>query len=380
MDDSKWNLIKCETDNDFDSAVKFLNSEYKKDNGSLWTRESLQWKLGSYNPAGKGVMFCAVLNNVTVGTLSLTLKIFYSDGKNILVGELGDGYTSKIIYKKTPIRHYECNGQYNGGEKNRYYIQKSIAGRLCAEIIDWAVENNVNFIYGVPNDLAIKSWCNRMNFEVLDFNNFRKQVLLTKQLFQKKIKLNHLSSALIGNVLDKLNYFLLFYEILNLRNYQIIEVKSDNDLLANDCNQLWATYRKYSDNEIVRNKLWLNWRYINSTETTYKVFTLRDADNLLGWCVIKIDKIGNYKNISICDSVFNTNTKIWNAFIFIILRKLDYQNSVVLFWSSGNKSLSNLFGKYAYGKVNIVCRIINRYYTIDNLKLNQFFLGHSDNV
>lgn len=378
---NSWNLIKCESDLDFVSAVDFLNDEYKKTNEEQWSKESLKWKISGNTHVGKGIIFCAKLNNKTIGIISLTLKYINLCGKKVVVGELGDGYTSKKIYTNKPIKHYECDTFSEGINNNNDYIKKSIAGRLCAEVISWSENNGIYGIYGTPNDLAMRSWINRLNFRLI--NSANKKVIITATLFKIRFKLNKNILKVLGLLLNKLNSFFLAPYKFILKKYELNYLESNNLDIGVEYDELWSKYSKNERIEIIRDKKWLIWRYIAKPENNYKIITLKQSNVLVGWCVLNISYELDYKKITICDWVYLVNDHIWSAFICTILEKYEYQNSLVTYWEIEKSKISKkLFPmSYNYDDVNIIYKhtSVDMLY-IDKRNFHTFMIGHSDNI
>jgi hypothetical protein len=382
-DGNTWDLIECKSDEDYDSAIIFLNHEYKKNNGEKWTRESFKWKNSHANPAGNGVTFCAKLNEKTIGILSLTLKILHYRGEDLLVGELGDGYTSKEIYTKKPVRHLKCNKPYTGIQNNSEYIKNSIAGRLCAEIINWANRNSVEAIYGTPNDIAIRSWINRMDFVLVNEEKcVKKRIFITKKLIQTTFKVNPIIASLLANTFSILNLIFLFISHFKIKKYTIEEIK--NNFILDEFDDLWNRYKKKRVNEIVRDKKWIKWRYKCDDEKSYKIFTLKNSNVLVGWCIVCVKESLDLRKITICDALHTVDDRLWSAFILNVMKKIDYQDAIVTYWIA-EKSNNNFFNtslfSYAYGNIDIIFkRTCSNNNLFEKIDFDEFFIGHSDNI
>ena len=57
----------------------------------------MRWKLSSINPAGKGSLAFAKIGDKVVGTVSLSKKKVLIDGVEVIVGVIGDTYSSAEI-------------------------------------------------------------------------------------------------------------------------------------------------------------------------------------------------------------------------------------------------------------------------------------------
>ena len=79
-------------------AAAFLEREFRAaDADPIWSVEYFQWKLGPSNPAGRGYLSLAILDDEVVGVVSLTKKRLLINGRHVVGGEVGDTYTSARV-------------------------------------------------------------------------------------------------------------------------------------------------------------------------------------------------------------------------------------------------------------------------------------------
>lgn len=380
----KWNLVYVQGNREIQDVANFLESEYGDKNiGLHWSSALLNWKVGDLNPAGHGLIFSAILNGRTVGSVSLTFKRLYSGGQKYLMAEIGDAYTSKSMLAKSSHKRYSCSSKYAGSFQNTEYINSSIFARLATEAIGWASTMGVQGIYGTPNALALPGWIKRLDFKLVNTrtSRIRSRTLLTAKLFQIKKRVPSLVAQLFGYCLSFASQLLLFFPTIKLAKFQIDELKQQANSEFDD---LWESSVSEGAS-LVKNKDWLSWRYQSHPDITYKIYTLRLKGRLCGWLVLRIRQSAEGSIITICDWLYRTDSALWVAFMYKVLQSLEYQNAVVRLWSCDNTPLlKDLWRLLALGGayVNVIFKPLVNGESVFNVEhiFDEFSIGHTDNV
>lgn len=381
----KWKLEQGNGYEHVQAVVNFLDGEFGDRNANFyWTENLLNWKVGSFNLAGEGVIFSANLNGRTIASVTLTLKKLYFEKKVYLVAEIGDTYTSAEFLSKASRNKYACNTAYTGQCKSTEYINGSIFGRLVVEAVDWARQSGIQAVYGTPNKNSCAGYVKRLDFRLINIDSYRVRlrVILTAKLIQTKTYLPKGLTKIFGYGSQFLSQTILLRSTLMLNKFQI------NELIVNanaEFDDFWRSTLRRNKSSLVKDKNWLIWRYQIHPENNYKIFTIQSDGLLQGWLVLKIEQSKIRKTITICDWLYTLNTTLWMAFMLKVLRSLDYQDAIVKLWSydntSFNKQLWRLFS-VSISDVNVIFKPLSE----DAKEFNQghifdeFSIGDSDNV
>jgi len=380
----KWNVVSGNGNEEIQAAVNFLDKEFGDRNTSLyWTTELLKWKVNNSNPAGSGIIFIANLNGQTVGSVTLTLKRLYFNAQIYTVAEIGDTYTHSALLGKSSRNKYLCNSEYSGSYQTNKYIKGSIFGRLVAESVDWARSAGVKAIYGTPNKNSCAGYVKWLNFDLVNSSRglVRMRLIVTSKLLQTRNWMPKPFAKICGHLLFSCSQTLLFFPTLNLVKFQLIELVEPAGI---EFDELWnSSLKKYAS--LVKDKNWLIWRYQNQPEVNYRIFTLRSNGKLYGWIVLKVHQSESGETITICDWLYRVDSTLWIAFMFKVLRLLNYQEKIVKLWSCNNtlfqKKLWYLFG-ISVKDISIILKPLskdeNLFKNIDFFE--EFSIGNSDNV
>lgn len=379
-----WSLVHVQDSGEIQDAANFLENEYGNKNiGLNWSPALLDWKVGNLNPAGHGLIFSAILNGRTIGSVTLTLKNLFYAGEKHVVAEIGDAYTSKAMLTKSSHKRYACSSKYVGSFKKTEYIDSSIFARLAAEAIDWARQAGVQAIYGTPNALALNSWIKRLDFKLVNtgISRVRSRVVLTTKLLQTKKRMPNFLAQSCGYCISFASQLLLLFPYIKLAKFQIDELKQQAGYEFDD---LWENSSRRGTS-LIKNRDWLSWRYQLHPDIDYRIYTLRLKGELYGWMVLKVSQAEEGKTIIICDWLYKTNSASWVAFIYKVLKSLEYQDAIVRLWSCDNTPfVKELWRLFAIGGayVNLIFKPLTDADVVFDTEhiFDEFSIGHTDNV
>ena len=123
--------------------------------------EIFRWKLGATNPAGSGILAVAVTDDEEIaGVMTATMKQITVEGRSVLGAEVGDSFTNP------DFRRAGRAAELSAGTSADHYLNRSVFGRLVDEVSRSLFNQNVEIVYGVPNDQALPGWCRRGGYEV----------------------------------------------------------------------------------------------------------------------------------------------------------------------------------------------------------------------
>ena len=204
-----------------------------------WNRRNLanwNWKFKGKNPAGKALVWVAENNKEILATFAI-----------IPISVFVEGQITKGSHSIAMI-------------VNPKFQNKGLIKFVADKLINDAVNNQIEFIFGYPNDRAYELHKQLLGYKDISNQNFYFFNFLSK----KKIKTNISSNT-------------VFKEIK----------KFDNSV-----DELWNLVKKELKTAIVRKKEFLNWRYIERPDVKYFPFGIYGKNKLLGYCVLKIYKEG----------------------------------------------------------------------------------------
>ena len=137
-------------ENDLPAISQFFKKHYIGA-GSYGSIELFQWKI-IYNYLQLGVINLIKDKGNVAAITSLVPKLLLYKGNEVTVGEIGDTYIDR---------------QY------RRYGLFSIVGNKTRED---ATNDGIDFVYGLPNKLALPGWLKRANFRVIQNLHLRSLV------------------------------------------------------------------------------------------------------------------------------------------------------------------------------------------------------------
>lgn len=277
----QWELIDQSNPYSLSRAAHFLQSQFGTDGADpTWTTESLNWKLGSQNPAGPGEMMMAHHEGEVVGTVSLVPKRLWMNGAEVIGAEVGDAYTHPEY--RSDVR---CASPYRGDPIDAEYVERSIFGRLASELVDRSRVRGIQIIYGTPNARALPSWTKRLGFYVPERELYRNYLRPSAGIVVSRFpSLSPIASSLAKSISVGLKLTRRMSRI-RLKSYYHIDPDLPSDAEIDD---LWRRCRKDFSFSIVKDSRWIRWRFLSSPHGRYEMSCLRTSRGILvGWVVMK---------------------------------------------------------------------------------------------
>lgn len=235
-------------------------SQFFKDNytgsGRYGTMDQFAWKTFE-NPVQGGFIHYAEIDGDIAFTTSITPKTLYLNNKPIPCAEIGDTYTGAGYFRK---------GLF------------PIVGNAAREE---AAQSGKEYIYGLPNELALPGWLKR--------NGFILQPSLNVRELSIPLSAHNRLRKLLGWVGAEL--FSGTYKIL-ARGLAIIKSPKKryrvekSTTIPEGWGAFWQAASKQYDYIVDRDKAALAWRYIKHHDH-YDILTIYDHDQLVGYTVHK---------------------------------------------------------------------------------------------
>ena len=376
-----WNLKECKIEN-LKKVLNFLNENFSiEELDFIWKENKIKSKIFE-NPISKGYLIYGITENQKIiGSASLTIKKIFFKNEKIKVAEIGDTFTAqaKSYIDKNGYEKFKCKSKddFNQIKQNKeiLFIKKSIFGRLVEELKTIAANDKIALIYGTANANSSSSYINRLNFKRSKKDHVNEFFFITSKLIIQRFKYLDKANFFFNFILKILNniYFsnLFGYKDLN------IELISKPEEKKNEIDNFWHNY-DFKSNVIIRDYEFLKWRYFN--DNNYKLFFLYKNKQLVSWIVIRKKRFKEFYKITICDFLFNCSKKDFLYFFYEVLKKQNYQNCIVNFWTNIDKKIfsSKLF--YKNKRINLIYHFIDKNIENDFDSIKNFTIGCSDNI
>jgi len=373
-----WSTIHDDDLNYLDKTVGFLQGEFCPEGmDPIWSSQYFKWKLGSSNPAGKGYLSLALMDNKVVGSVSITKKRLLIDGCEYIGGEIGDSYSSAAVRRRCrPEKLSELN------LNPKSYINKSVFGRLATEIRARAEQDGVNIIYGTPNNKAYPGWIKRLDY--FDFKNSEIRSYsrpTTKFIIGKFPFLSYIRLILRGMEISTIGLYKIFYEQIKCRGLRF-EVGIPTEI---ELNNLWKKLKPQKGFSLVRDALYWRHRYFEHPLVKYIFFKIIKNEKVIGVVVTRMHYIGtNKKVVSISEWMLNEKINFGYVLSNIVFYFKRDDIDVFNLWLSASDSEAKKTGiNYFFSKrrIPIILSNTSQSKKIENISSHiDFYLGCSDAI
>ncbi|MFH2058520.1 MAG: hypothetical protein ABIJ59_06440 [Pseudomonadota bacterium] len=260
------------------------------DSGNMWSTVYFRWKLIN-NPVGKGLLSCAIYGDEIIGTASMTLKRIWLNQITMIGAETGDTFTNSEFSKngKKADVYYEKNASL---PRSKEYIDVSVMGRLLYENTQKAQEDNINIIYGTPNEQSLAGYIKKLDY----YCHSDKIVHLMKPtvLFMNIIlsryfgQLNKYGKFII-NWLYKLNKIIenmysKYWKFRQLSAGYSIETIGNLD---ESFDSFWNRIKHQYQFSLVKDREYFCYRFIDTVHARYSIFVLKKKHEIFGILVTR---------------------------------------------------------------------------------------------
>jgi len=273
-------------------AVKFLGTFRPEGMDPIWSNEHFKWKLHR-NPAGNGFISCAVVGHEVVGVVSITCKRIWYKNREIIAGEVGDGY-SHPNYRRIPMKKGSGSSLPEGSIWSSGYFQESIFGRLVCENTIRAIDRGINIIYGTPNRNSRTGFEKRLYYKshpmqinclarptALNIFSFPKLEPLFKFLPLKTTFVKVCCS--VDRLLESINY--KRWESKRKKTGYVFE---KTDKATADFDELWDKLKHQNEFMLVRDRKYFDHRFFCNPLADYELYKVKHGGELCGIIVSRI--------------------------------------------------------------------------------------------
>lgn len=208
------------------------------------------------NPEGKANVILAIdekKDNTIIGTNAIIRTRLFIDGKET-------------------FSFFACNAQVDPG-----YRKKGIFFKILKSTSDFATNDKISSIFAFPNQNSFGSYIKEGAIEIVNL-----------PLLIRPIKLSKYFHSPFRSVLRPLDIFWKKNKV----QYNVEELNDDFD-------DSFETLAKKASNRISvlnnRKKEFLKWRYHDHPTREYKIFVIKNNENLVGYIITKIHFIKKKK-------------------------------------------------------------------------------------
>ena len=263
-------------------SVAFLQGEFgDPDSEPVWTTQSMQWKLCETNPAGRGLMHVALMDDTVIGTVTVIKKRLLVDGREITGAEIGDTYSS-AEYRRIAV----CRTNNAFESDPAHYKNKSIFGRCVSEITQRAVSQDVALVYGTPNQNSMPGYVNRLGFKEASAFVVRSASRLSLSAVLKRGGLPGFVVRPLSGVLFAIRKLMKPLYLLphSVRGVVVKQGMPDPAVI----DDLWGRVKPERGFALVRDGAYWNHRYLQNPIGDFQTFAFCRSSTLVGMLVVRL--------------------------------------------------------------------------------------------
>ena len=373
-----WSTIEDDNLINVDRLAFFLQSEFSNSEADqIWSAEYFQWKLGSHNPAGKGYISLATVEDRVVGSISLTKKRVLINGKEYLGAEIGDSYTSISIRRRgRPLQL----SPFNNNPKS--YINRSIFGRLVSDVRRRAEADGISIIYGSPNANSYTGYIKNLNF--YDIEWFVNTLFIRPSLcyFVKRYP----KLGFIGPLFRGIESFLIkIQKSIHSRVFNRGIIYKHSIPPERMIDDLWDRLKPEIGFSLVRDSTYWLYRYTNHPLAEYSFVSLYENNILVGIVVTRLYSISDGKKIvSIAEWMCESRVGFGSILIEIVNYFRDFDIYYFNFWTGISSKEAKAARRNMFFSRKRIPIIFSDTEQVRSLFTKEFemkiYLGSTDNV
>lgn len=318
---------------------------YSAVNGEIQDKE--HWfKLRNWqyknNPAGKPIYWLAEYEKKIVGQYALIpAKIKFGD--RVIIGyqsvdtKTHPDYQRRGIFGKLALKSYECA--------------------------------SADVIYGFPNKNSYGGFVKKLGWLEVGALDALVKPLNIKNILQK-----YISSKLLLKVGEaSVNIITrIFYNTNNtpkVDNLKITKISSFDDRI----DVLWREISNSYNVMVVRNKEYLNWRYVNVPDVIFTIYIAEMEGKILGYIVIKCEKQRGLTIGRIFDFIVLPNQEIAGQMLIQKATEFfrDEKASLILYRLAGTKAYYKMLRNNGYIRLPFANRGVRFIIRINTIKISR---------
>ncbi len=377
---SHWSTVNDDELRMTDKAVEFLQGEFCPPGADpIWSTKYFRWKLGSSNPAGRGYISLALLDDRVVGTSSLVKKRLLINGNECIGGEVQDAYSAAAIrHSCRPINLSPKDPDPNS------YINKSIFGRLGSEVRERADADGISVIYGTANPNSYRTYVNVKKLNFFDCKGF--QIESFTRPTSKVVSRKYPSLSFLSAPLQNIETFSISLQ-KNIYNRGLCKSFTSDIAVpsADELDELWIRLKPVKGFSLIRDASYWRHRYLEHPIARYTFFNIRERGHLVGIIVARLFLVGGGKRVVSIAEWMNDESIPFSYIlseVINIFRDCGVEGFNLWAATSSKESRAatrSLF--FSKGRVPIIFADTPQARLLQSMSANfKFYLGSSDNV
>jgi len=375
-----WSTVTDDELRMTDKAVEFLQGEFCPPGADpIWSTEYFRWKLGSSNPAGKGYLSLAILDDRVIGTISIMKKRLLINGYECMGGEVQDAYSAAAIR-----RNSRCINLSQKDSDPNSYINKSIFGRLTSEVRERAEADGISILYATPaseNSNSYPGFVKKLGF--FDCKGFQVESFSrpTSKLVTRKYPSLSFLRILLRNIeISSIALQKIIYSQGLCRN-RTFENRVPS---ADELDELWIRLKPVKGFSLIRDASYWRHRYLEHPIAQYNFFNIRERGHLVGIIVARLFLAsGGKRVVSIAEWMNDEHIPFGYVLSVVMNYYRDSGVEVFNLWAERpiqKRALARSLFLSRVGVHIILADTPDARSLQTKAAINNFYLGSSDNV
>lgn len=377
---SHWSTLNDDELRMTDKAVEFLQGEFCPPGADpMWSTEYFRWKLGSSNPAGRGYLSLAMLDDRVIGTSALVKKRLLINGNECIGGEVQDAYSASAIrHSCRPINPSPKDPNPNS------YINKSIFGRLAFEVRERADADGISVIYGTANHSSYRAYVNEKKLRFFHCKEF--QIESFSRPTSKVVSRMYPSLSFLGPLLRNIETLSISLQ-KNLYNRGLCKSYTSDISVpsADELDALWIRLKPDKGFSLIRDATYWAHRYLAHPIAKYSFISIREKGYLVGVIVTRVFLVGGGKRV-VAIAEWMNHKHVPFGYVLSEVLKYYRDSGVEVFnlWAGRSTQESKAATRslfLARGRVTIIFADTPQARLVQSMSANsKFYIGSTDNV
>ncbi|MCB9190347.1 MAG: GNAT family N-acetyltransferase [Flavobacteriales bacterium] len=269
--------------------IRNILTEVGAHNVEIYNQTYWDWQYKQL-PTGKSYVYAAWDNDKIIGYYHVPVYRCVINGEEKLIGNIQD---------------VAVNPNYRGVGLFRKLAE------FANEDLD---KTDVNLIYTFPNDKSIRTFLKYNNFSIVSAVPTYIRPVNASGIIRSKINLFGWEK-LFGFFAD--GFINLFSKNVKLPNPKIERISE----ITEEVEAAFAEYSKGFRNHLLRDKAWLDWRYLKSIRGKHHILGVREEGQLTAVIVLKEDEMLGNPSLLIMDFTFRNGKENSLSFLIDQIRK-----------------------------------------------------------
>ena len=280
----KFSRINSSQQNFLLSEIQKILNEVNAHNLDIYDKSYWEWQYLQL-PTKKSYVYAAWDKNKIVGYYHIPLYRCLIDGDEKLIGNIQD---VAVDPKYRGLGLFRQLANFSNTDLN---------------------EKEVDLIYTFPNSASIKTFVKYDNFKTITTVPTYIRPINTLKIIENRIKLFGVEKI-----------FSMLFDVFN--NIKSKKFKLPNSkifktsIFDNEIETVFKKHSKQYKNHLIRDRLWLKWRYLDSKRGKHHILVNKENSNITGVLIVKEDKIFKKNALVIMDFAYLPGNE--SSLLFII--------------------------------------------------------------